>query len=939
LKLRNIRCGWYDGCPPLSPWSVELSNAVDADTFDTSMVKVTPELPGLKVDVSGRYLTVRGRSKGRTTYTVSLSSEIKDVFGQTLDQPATGTVKVGEAEPMLFPEQDAMMVLDPAFDPKLSVYSVNRNALKVRLYKVSPKDWDAYLKFRQAWDWDGRITNPPGRLIKTTTVRPKGERDELTETQIDLTAALTDGVGQVIAIVEPPVQPKPRDRWSYREREWVRAWLQVTKLGLTAFKDDEHAYAWVTDLATGSPIGDAEVHVLPLPGGAKTGSDGIAKLPLGPDGDQLTAARGKDLIFVPGSRLSGTFTARTHRDTVRWFVFDDRHLYKPGERVNVKGWVRLQQSGKHGDLGRLSTHGRQVSYTVRDPRGADLAKGTTTLDESDGFHLSFDLPKNANTGTASVRFAVPTSAWGDVYTHSFAIEEFRRPEFEVGAQVSEGPHSVGKHAIATVSASYFAGGGLANADVTWNVTAQDAYFTPPNQSSYHFGKPHRWSWWSSGDADERRAEETWKAKTDADGSHRLRIDFDALSPAFPRKIDLEARITDVNRQSWSARTDLLVHPASITVGLRQESQLLRAGQNAQVNVIVSDLEGALVEGSDVQVHMARVDRTWRGRKVQEKLVDEQTCDVKSAAEAVRCSLPTKDGGLHRIWAMVKDKWGRPSRTEMDFYVLGQDPALNPTVQQDRVDILPDKKEYAGGETAKLLVMAPFAPAEGVLTLRRDGVVQLTRFHIDKRTTTLDVKLDPAWLPNVYARVDLVGQRVREGENGEPDSSLPKRPAAASGEAELEIPPTERTLDIDVKPKLKALSPGGSTSISVDVTHESKPVAGAAVALVVVDESVLALAGYDLPNPIAALYPKRSDGVSDFEMRLRIALMRPDTARFEMKAKRKDSAPGAKKEMLNGYGAGKSGAVMRATAKPAPMPSAAPSPKVPMAETAADKKSG
>ncbi len=77
--------------------------------------------------------------------------------------------------------------------------------------------------------------------------------------------------------------------------------------------------------------------------------------------------------------------------------------------------------------------------------------------------------------------------------------------------------------------------------------------------------------------------------------HRLRIDFDALDPAYPREIDLAANVTDVNRQTWAARTSLLVHPAGVTVGLRPESQLLlRSGQNAQLDVIVTDLDGKFV---------------------------------------------------------------------------------------------------------------------------------------------------------------------------------------------------------------------------------------------------------------------------------------------------------------------------------------------------------
>jgi alpha-2-macroglobulin len=907
LRLESASCGWSEGCPPLAPFSVLLSNTIDASEFRDDMVKVDPPIPALSMDVSGRVLTLRGRTKGRTKYTIDLSGEIRDVFGQNLEQPAKASIDVTEAEPMLFPEQDDMMVLDPAFEPKLSVYSVNERQLRVKLYAVRPSDWDDYQRFRHDYDWDGRVTAPPGRLLKTSTVSPKGERDSLLETRIDLGRALKAGFGQVLVIVEPPVQPKPRNRWDYRSRVWVRAWVQVTKLGLTAFRGDDEMYAWVTDLATGSAVSGANVSLPPAGPNGKTGNDGLARLELNSGGAHLIASRGDDMVFVPGGKTSSVFEARPKTNTLRWFVFDDRHLYKPGERVNVKGWVRLHATGKNGDLGRLSSsYRRKLEWKVRDPRGADLAKGETTLDDMDGFSLAFDLPKNANLGDASV--LLDLGGWDRQYGHSFQIQEFRRPEFEVSADVSDGPWYVGKHAIATVRAKYFAGGGLADAEVNWQATAEDAYFTPPNREQYHFGKPRRWSWWSANDDKEaRRATSSWKSKTDAEGKHRLRIDFDALDPAYPRQISLEASVSDVNRQSWTARTSVLVHPANVMVGLREQSQLLHAGADAQVDVIVTDVEGKNVSGAQVSLASARIEQTWRGNKMIETERDPESCNVTSADEAQHCTFPMRSGGLHRITAKVKDAFGRASQTQIELWVLGADPPENPNVRRDRVEMIPDKKEYAAGETAEILVAAPFAPAEAVLSLRRDGIVHLERFRLEKKTQTVRVKLDAAWVPNVVAAVDLVGARERENESGAPDASLPKRPAAASGDTTLTIPPKDRTLDIRIKPAKKALEPGGSTTISLDVSDASgHPVPNASLALVVVDESVLALAGYDLPDPIEVFYPPRGAGVQEFETRLRVALMRPNTARMSLQPKAQKVRAPLTLNPYSGVGAGGGG---------------------------------
>jgi len=102
LRVSGRRCGWNDQCPPLSPWQIELSNPIDPKAFRKEMVRVEPELPGLKVQVFGPNLTISGASRGRTTYTVTLAAGLPDIFGQTLGQPATVSFTVGAAPESLF---------------------------------------------------------------------------------------------------------------------------------------------------------------------------------------------------------------------------------------------------------------------------------------------------------------------------------------------------------------------------------------------------------------------------------------------------------------------------------------------------------------------------------------------------------------------------------------------------------------------------------------------------------------------------------------------------------------------------------------------------------------------------------------------------------------------------------------------------------------------
>ncbi len=99
---------------------------------------------------------------------------------------------------------------------------------------------------------------------------------------------------------------------------------------------------------------------------------------------------------------------------------------------------------------------------------------------------------------ATPKSTYPSQPTADVYStdyyHSFQIQEFRRPEFEVKTRPeSEGPFFIGGDATVSVHAGYFAGGPLPNAETDWNVSASPGSYSPPNWPDFTFGM---WTpWW------------------------------------------------------------------------------------------------------------------------------------------------------------------------------------------------------------------------------------------------------------------------------------------------------------------------------------------------------------------------------------------------------------------------------------------------------------
>jgi hypothetical protein len=155
-----------------------------------------------------------------------------------------------------------------------------------------------------------------------------------------------------------------------------------------------------------------------------------------------------------------------------------------------------------------------------------------------------------------------------------------------------------------------------------------------------------------------------------------------------------------------------------------------------------------------------------------------------------------------------------------------------------------------------------------------------------------VPIVDAMVPNMTVQVDLVGMAARTDDKGQPDPNLPKRPAYAVGTIDLPVPPKQRTLTVTVAPDVAKVGPGESATLAVEVKDAAgRPVADAETAVIVVDEAILSLSGYQFPNPIDTFYGARGADARDYYLRGYVKLARPDAATLTAGNTRTRGAPG------------------------------------------------
>ncbi|UCG23871.1 MAG: hypothetical protein JSW55_17320, partial [Chloroflexota bacterium] len=890
LRIERHGCSWSpDDCQPLTPWFISFNNPLDVQAYDESMITIEPALPGAVLNIYGDTIDIRGASEGRTTYKVTVDGDLQDIFGQTLGDDQTLRIRVGSAEPFLRGPEETLVTLDPTSGkPIFSIYAMNHNRLRVRAYAVEPGDWQAYRLYLQEYYRQDNPGPPPGRLVMDETVPLEAAADKLTEAGIDLSDALDGDYGHLIVIVEPDRGLTPDNR----HRNTVQAWLQVTQIGLDAFVDHSEMVVWASDLKDGAPLAGVAVEGVPAGKTATTNGDGTTRFDLPAGGiSSLVATSGDDKAILPQSSYmwdDGKWSPRPVQDELRWYVFDDRGMYKPGEEVHVKGWLRRIGGGQTGDVGLVGAGLNGIEYRVIGPQGNELGAGQSEANALGGFDFVFTLPENANLGFAQLLL----NAQGDLsgiasrdHFHQFQIQEFRRPEFEVEARnETPGPYFDGGQATVASAANYFAGGPLPNAEVTWHVSSSPGSYAPPGWPDFVFGK---WiPWWFGYDILESYEPfgpefddfemQTFTGVTDASGEHFLQLDFDHTGDPQPHSVLAEATVMDINRQAWAAGTSLLVHPSELYVGLRSPSTFVERGEPLEIDLIVADLDGNAISGRPTTVRAARLEWMYGQGGWDEQEVDPQECKVESAAEPVTCTFETGIGGRYQITATVEDEAGRPNMSQFMRWVSGGQQAPARQVEQEVVTLIPDKESYQPGDVAQILVQSPFGPAEGLLTLSRSGLLTSERFTMAEGNHTVQVPIRDEYTPNLFVQVDLAGSAPRANDQGEVMEELPPRPAFASGSLNLSIPPLSRTLSVDVAPQEKELEPGGETTVEVTVLDAAgRPASGAEVALVVVDEAILALSDYHLVDPLSIFYQERSPELRSSYGRASIVLANPE----------------------------------------------------------------
>jgi uncharacterized protein YfaS (alpha-2-macroglobulin family) len=202
-----------------------------------------------------------------------------------------------------------------------------------------------------------------------------------------------------------------------------------------------------------------------------------------------------------------------------------------------------------------------------------------------------------------------------------------------------------------------------------------------------------------------------------------------------------------------------------------------------------------------------------------------------------------DPGSYILTTKATDSQGRPVVSAVTLTAYGEGDAIWHQNDGIRIELEPNKAEYLPGETANIVVKST-VHGNALVTVERDGVRRAFIERIKSDAHAISIPLTGDDTPNIFVSVMLI--------RGGADS--PKRfpcPEYRLGYCNLAVKNVADRLAVNVTADEADYRPGAPVkATTVVIDHAGNPVPDAEVTVYAVDQGVLDLLPYQLPNPFA-----------------------------------------------------------------------------------------
>ena len=757
--------------------------------------------------------------------------------------------------------------------PSVSLNAWNVAELEFRVYRINdPVQF--FEQLENAHEFGGRVPRPPHQRTLLERIHEwkhgmrtgirRGLRNQFTESPSAHLGNAFAGESKPAAAApaaggthyaEAPVlnaqqlvltfhhAPKSHNRWESQNvdvgvkdrgvylveavRGELRAYtiLMVSDLVMVTKTGNGRLVNFLADRNTGEPVRGAELFLLTRDarmGTAGSDANGLAEF-------KMTDAKLDDLRLVAHSGANfavntlSSYALDTPGEHWLGYIYTDRPVYRPGHTVHFKGIIR-----QRGVTSYIVPAGKALAVEIHDAEEKPIYRKTLTATANGTIRDDFALPVSAALGS----YSIVVQAGDDSMAGSFAVEEYKKPEYEVRVTPTKARILQGENAQAVIDSRYYFGEPVAGAKLKYAVY-RNRYWLPLWLDSDEDMPP------DDGDAEgnDYGEEQIVDSEGQLDAEGKLTIDFPTT--VSDRKTDyryhIEAHVTDEGKREIVGRGSVIATYGSFVVNASPDRYFYQPGGSAVITVEARDYDLKPVR---TRIHVELFRWNWRQRSNTAGAAL-RSADVDTGADGTgiaQIAIPPQ-GGSYRLRVSARTPEGREVEDFTSLWVSGAGENDAGEGNRKTVQLIPDKKTYRAGETAKVLIITGKPNTPVLVSIEGHDLRSHQVMRSPDATAILEVPVTAQDEPGIW----VSAQYLRKG-------------VMYQGTKNLKVPPVNHQLNVNIATDKPQYRPGDTAQYTVQVTGgDGKPAPGAELSLGVVDEAIYAIRPDTTQSPLAYFF--------------------------------------------------------------------------------------
>ncbi|MBI4684258.1 MAG: alpha-2-macroglobulin [Nitrospirae bacterium] len=510
---------------------------------------------------------------------------------------------------------------------------------------------------------------------------------------------------------------------------------------------------------------------------------------------------GNDMTFVHSSWDDGiepwryNLTRADYRGPIIAHTIFDRSLLRAGETVHMKHIVR-----KHTMSGFSSLNKQKLPQTIMIQHMGSDEKYEFPLkwDSNSIAETEWKIPKDAKLGryeiallnkeakktksqTATARPEVEDEDHFGRYgitSGYFRVEEFRVPLMKAIIQPPKESLVNASEVDIDLLVAYLSGGGASNTPVKLRSQIQPKYVRFDDYEDFIFANGEikeeviRRSGYEYIDEERIRDAhpkiQTSELRLDKAGGLRTKL-TSLPKVSVPSDILTELEFMDSNGEVQTVSQRIPLWHSKLLVGIKPDSWAL-SKDLFKFHTVVLNISGKPAANTNVKIelfqrkHYSHRKRLVGGFYAYEHVTETKRighlCEGKSDAKGLLiCEVQSPVSGNVILQAQATDDAGNVSVTHRDVWVAGKGEWWFDVSDNDRIDLLPEKKKYEPGDIAKFQVRMPFREATALVTVEREGIMEVFIKKLSGKTPVIEIPVKNNYAPNVFVSALVVRGRV------------------------------------------------------------------------------------------------------------------------------------------------------------------------------------